>query len=127
MRDPSSPPLRVLVVDDCEDTRDSLAILLRAWGHEARLAPDGPSALESYREFRPDVVLLDIGLPRMDGWEVARRLREQEGGHAVLLVALTGYAREDDQALSRQAGFDAHLSKPADLLELQRLLTTAPV
>jgi CheY-like chemotaxis protein len=116
-------PLRVLVVDDWSDTRDSLEMLLSAWGHEVRLARDGPSALEAARSFSPQAVLLDIGLPGgMDGWDVARRIREQDGGRAVLLVALTGHGRELDKARSREAGFDAHLTKPADPQELQHLL-----
>jgi CheY-like chemotaxis protein len=121
----SHPPLRVLVVDDHEDTRETLALLLRMWGHEVRLAHDGPSALEASRDFRPQVVLLDIALPRLNGWEVGRRLRQQEGIRPVLLVAVTGYAREQDQVRSREAGFDAHLPKPCDLEELQRLLAVA--
>jgi len=98
------PHLRVLVVDDHEDNRESLALLLRMWGHEVRLAHDGPSALEVSREFCPQVVLLDIGLPDLNGWEVGRRLRQQEGIGPVLLIAVTGHAREQDQARSRAAG-----------------------
>jgi CheY-like chemotaxis protein len=122
---PFYPHLRVLVVDDHEDTRESLALLLSMWGHEVRLAHDGPSALEASRDFCPQVVLLDIGLPGVNGWEVGRRLRQQEGLGPVLLVAVTGYAREQDQARSSEAGFDAHLAKPCDLEELQRLLAVA--
>jgi CheY-like chemotaxis protein len=122
---PFYPHLRVLVVDDHEDTRESLALLLSMWGHVVRLAHDGPSALETSRDFRPQVVLLDIGLPRLNGWEVGRRLRQQEGPRPVLLVAVTGHAREQDQARSREAGFDAHLPKPCDPEELQRLLAVA--
>ena len=118
----ASPALRVLVVDDCPDNRDSLGLLLWAWGHEVRLAHDGPSALEAYPAFHPQAVLLDLGLPGMDGYEVARRIRQQDGGGAVLLVALSGLGREEDKARSREAGFDAHLTKPADPQELQRLL-----
>src|SRR5947209_9435729 len=114
MRDTTpSGPLRVLVVDDCKDMRDTLAMLLRAWGHEVRLAWDGPSALEAGRAFRPQAVLLDIGLRGMDGWEVARRLRGQDDLRPLLLVALTGYAGEQDRARCREAGFDVHLAKPA--------------
>jgi CheY-like chemotaxis protein len=85
-------PLRVLVADDSEDCRESLGLLLRAWGHEVRLAHDSPSALQAYRCFCPDAVLLDIGLPGMSGWELACQIRAQ-GGHHALLVALTGYSR----------------------------------
>jgi CheY-like chemotaxis protein len=117
-------PLRILVVDDCADTRASLAMLLHIWGHEARTTADGPSALQECRAFRPQVVLLDIGLPGMNGWEVAHRLRGQDSRPA-LLVALTGFGRVVDRALSRDAGFDAHLTKPADPKDLRQLLATA--
>ena len=126
MRDPSpSPPLRVLVVDDCEDNRESLALLLGTWGYQVCLARDGPSALEASREFRPHAVLLDIGLPGLNGWELGRRLREQEGTRRVLLVALTGHGTAQDRERSEHAGLDAHLTKPPDLQELQRLLADA--
>jgi CheY-like chemotaxis protein len=120
-------PLRVLVVDDCPDNRNTLDMLLRAVGHEVLLAADGPSALEAFRASRPHVVILDIALPGLDGWEVARRLREQEGSGPVLLVALTGYGRKEDEARSRQAGFDVHLTKPVDLEDLRLLLEKAAV
>jgi CheY-like chemotaxis protein len=113
--------LRVLVVDDVEDIRESLGVLLRAWGHEVRLAHDGPSALEAFRCFGPDAVLLDIGLPGMSGWEVASHIRAQGGQHA-LLVAVTGYCQDEDRERSREAGFDIHLVKPADPQEVRRLL-----
>jgi CheY-like chemotaxis protein len=113
--------LRVLVVDDVADIRESLGMLLRGWGHEVRLAHDGPSALEAFRCFRPDAVLLDIGLPGMSGWEVARQIRAQ-GGQPALLIAVTGYGQEEDRARSREASIDIHLVKPADPEELRRVL-----
>jgi CheY-like chemotaxis protein len=116
-------PLRILIVDDCPDNCTSMAMLVVGWGHDVRLAPDGPSALEAFREFRPQAVLLDIGLPGMSGWEVGRRLRAEKFGG--LVVALTGYGREQDLDRSRAAGFDAHLIKPAEPAELQRLLANA--
>src|SRR5262245_47530464 len=100
------PSLRVLVVDDYPDTGESLGVLLRLWGHEVRTAADGPAALDAAREFRPDVVLLDVGLPGMSGWEVAPLLRGQAGDHLPLLIAVTGYGREQDRARSVRAGFD---------------------
>jgi CheY-like chemotaxis protein len=118
-------PLRVLVVDDCPDNRNTLDMLLRAVGHDVLLAADGPSALEAFRASRPHVVLLDIALPGLDGWEVGRRLRGQDGGRSVLLVALTGFGRKEDEARSLRAGFDAHLTKPADLEDLLLLLARA--
>ncbi len=115
-------PMRVLVVDDNEDGARLLARLLRSGGHRASLAYDGPAALESALSEPPDVVLLDIGLPGMDGFEVARRLRESEGPNRALLVALTGYGREEDLRRSREAGFDHHMVKPVDPRALNELL-----
>jgi signal transduction histidine kinase/DNA-binding response OmpR family regulator len=112
---------RVLVVDDNVDGADSLAVLLRLGGHEVRVCHDGPAALALADEFRPDLVLLDIGLPGMDGYEVARRLRELPGLDKVPLVALSGYGQEEDVRRSRQAGFDRHLVKPADPAALAAL------
>jgi signal transduction histidine kinase len=120
---PVSSVRRVLVVDDNRDGAESLAMLLRLWGHEVRVAYDGPSALRLAEAERPEVVLLDIGLPGMDGYQVARRLRERSGGARQLLVALTGYGQGEDRRRSQQAGFDHHLVKPLDPDELQRLLT----
>ena len=127
-RDGRAPalPLRVLVVDDNADAAEMLALFLRSEGHEVRSAHDGPAALRTAESFRPEVVVLDIGLPRMDGYEVARRLRERAGPRTPLLVALTGYGQEEDRRRAREAGFDAHLVKPADPEELQRLLARGP-
>jgi CheY-like chemotaxis protein len=119
-----APTLRVLVVDDVEDNREILGVLLRSWGHEVRLAHDGPSAVEAFRSFRPHAVLLDIGLPGMDGWQVAQQIRREDGG-ATLLVALTSYGQERDRARSRAAGIDVHLVKPAEPAEVRRLVTEA--
>jgi PAS domain S-box-containing protein len=113
---------RVLVVDDNADAAESLAVLLRLEGHEVRTAHDGPAALEAARGFRPEVVVLDIGLPRMDGYEVARRLRAEAGLADALMVALTGYGQEEDRRRAEAAGFDAHLIKPADPAALQGIL-----
>jgi signal transduction histidine kinase len=113
---------RVLVVDDNADAAESLAMLLRAEGHEVRTAYDGPAALEAAAVIRPEAVLLDIGLPRMDGYEVARRLRRDVGLKEALLVAVTGYGQEEDRRRVEQAGFDAYLVKPADLAALRELL-----
>jgi CheY-like chemotaxis protein len=112
----------VLVVDDNADAAESLAVLLRLEGHEVCTAHDGAAALEAARGFRPEVVVLDIGLPRMDGYQVARRLRAEVGLTEALVVALTGYGQEEDRRRAEQAGFDAHLVKPADPVVLQGLL-----
>jgi signal transduction histidine kinase/DNA-binding response OmpR family regulator len=115
---------RVLVVDDHVDAAASLAMLLRLYGHEVRTAADGLTALEEARSFRPEVVLLDIGLPGMDGYEVARRLRKESQGDHMLLAALTGYGQDKDRYRSREAGFDHHLVKPVDPEALHRLLAS---
>jgi PAS domain S-box-containing protein len=115
-------PLRVLVVDDNKDIADSLAFLVRLWGHDVRTSHDGQSALKAARTYRPRVVLLDIGLPGLTGYEVARELRADSGSDEVMLVAITGYGQEEDRRRSRQAGFDLHWVKPVDPAALQRLL-----
>jgi signal transduction histidine kinase/ActR/RegA family two-component response regulator len=115
-------PLDVLVVDDSKEAAQSLAFVLGRWGYEARVAYDGAEALEQAEARRPDVVLLDIGMPGMDGYEVARRLREREGGDKVVLVAVTGYGQEEDRRRAREAGFDYHMVKPVDPGDLRELL-----
>ena len=122
---PKSPRRRILVVDDNVDAASSLSMLLSLDGHDVQAAYDGQSALRLAEEFRPAVVLLDIGLPRMDGYQVARRLRELPDMQSVLLVALTGYGQEDARRRSHEAGFDAHLVKPLDLAALQTVLVHA--
>jgi CheY-like chemotaxis protein len=100
-------------------------MLLQAMGFEAVSAHDGVEALETAAHFAPDTVLLDIGLPRLNGYEVARRLRER-GGQRKLLVALTGWGQEEDRERARAAGFDHHLVKPVDLQQLTRILQASP-
>ncbi len=117
---PRGRSLRVLVVDDNLDAAETLAEWLQTIGHVSRVAGDGPTALEAANEFEPDVALLDIGLPVMNGYEVARRLRERPGGSRVQLIALTGYGQESDYDRSRQAGFSEHLVKPVDLDAIAR-------
>ena len=113
----------MLVVDDNVDAAESLAMLLRMSGHEVRTAYTGPTALEAAAAHPPDVVLLDIGLPGMDGYEVARRLRQDPRLEGVRLVAMTGYGDEADRRLAQEAGFDQHLVKPVDFLKVEGLLT----
>jgi CheY-like chemotaxis protein len=109
-------------VDDNVDAAQGLALLLRAEGHKVRTAHDGPTALTAAREFRPEAVLLDIGMPRMDGYEVARRLRQECGLEKVVLAAMTGYGQAADRHRSSEAGFDLHLVKPVDPDVLHGLL-----
>jgi len=115
----------VLVVEDNADAAETLAEFLSSRGHEVRVATDGAAALGAIEEGPPDLVLLDIGLPGMDGYEVARRLRAQERGDRPFLVALTGYGQAEDRARSRDAGFDLHLTKPVDLEAVARLVANA--
>jgi CheY-like chemotaxis protein len=113
---------RILVVDDNMDGARSLSILLRALGHDVQTAHDGVVALETAQHWPPEVVLLDIGLPRLNGLEVARRMREDLGLSSALLIAMTGYGQNDDRKRSQEAGFNAHLVKPLDLDVLKTLL-----
>src|ERR671938_792283 len=105
---------RLLVVDDNQDAADSLAMLLRLQGHEVRVAYSGMAAVEMTKTFTPDVVFLDIGMPGMDGYEVARRLRQQPGLERVVLAALTGWGQQEDRRRTAEAGFDHHLVKPVE-------------
>jgi CheY-like chemotaxis protein len=120
---PRLPRRRILVVDDNRSNATSLGVLLRALGQDVEMAYDGPAALELVRRRRPDLVLLDIGLPGMDGYEVARRCREDEGTRRIMLVAMTGYGKEEDRRRSHEAGFNVHLVKPVNLEDLQMILT----
>ncbi|HEX7794204.1 MAG TPA: PAS domain S-box protein [Vicinamibacterales bacterium] len=117
---------RVLVVDDSEDGAESMAMILQFAGHETVKAYDGVAAIEAAERFRPDVVLLDIGLPRMNGYEVCRRLRQEPWGRDITIVALTGWGQEDDRTRSKEAGFDVHMVKPVDFDALLQLLASAP-
>jgi PAS domain S-box-containing protein len=127
-RRPDAPVTKrsIVVVDDNPDAADSMAMLLRTQGHDVRVQRDGKAALEDLTTQMPDVVLLDIGLPGMNGYEVARRLREQPGGEAVRIYALTGYGQEDDRRRSMQAGFDGHLVKPVIPSDLFALVDAKP-
>jgi CheY-like chemotaxis protein len=112
----------ILVVDDNQDSAGSLAMLLKLHGHEVHTAHDGIEAVEAAEKFKPDVILLDIGLPRLNGYEAARLIRKQERDKPLVLVALTGWGQEEDRRLSEEAGFDAHMVKPVDLDQLAGLL-----
>lgn len=120
-------PRRVLVVDDNRDSADSIAMLLKLLGADVHVVYDGPGALSAIDAFQPSVVLLDIGLPSMDGYEVARRIRQRPELNALTLIALTGWGQTEDRVRSREAGFQHHLVKPADPTVLQSLLETPSV
>jgi CheY-like chemotaxis protein len=115
---------RVLVVDDNRDAADSLAILLRFSGVEAHVAHDGSAALEAMRVFHPEIVILDLGMPGMDGYDVARRIRQHRKYEDVVLIALTGWGQPEDRKRSNEAGFDHHLVKPVEVDALQALLAS---
>ena len=112
----------MLIVDDNEDAGESLSLFLRIHGHETRVVHDGLSALEAANQFRPEVVFLDIGLPGMDGYELARRFRELPETNAAKVIAVTGYGQESDRERTRASGFDMHLVKPVDPEKLSLVL-----
>ena len=114
------------MVDDNTDSVESMALLLSELGHDVRTARDGHSALEQASAFDPEVVLLDIGMPGMDGYSAARRMRALPGGAARRIVALTGWGQEEDRRRTRAAGFDAHLTKPVDPQTLRQVIDPSP-
>jgi CheY-like chemotaxis protein len=116
----------VLIVDDNKDAAEWLATLLSLSGHETHIALDGDQAIKATERLLPDAVLLDIGLPRVDGYEVCRRIRHQPWGRDLMMVALTGWGQEEDRQKSREAGFNAHLVKPVDEAIILDLLASLP-
>jgi len=116
---------RVLLVEDNDDAREVLRDLVEMWGHQVEVAENGPKGVQLFQVLRPHVALVDLGLPGMDGFQVARRIRESEGGKDVFLVALTGYSG-DHQKKAVEAGFNLHIVKPVDPDELERLLEKLP-
>jgi CheY-like chemotaxis protein len=117
--------LRVLVVDDNVDAANTLAMLVQLAGHDVRIAYDGPPALTLAQAFQPHVVLLDLNLPAMDGYEVARRLRERPEMHEAVLAAVSGWGQPEDRRRSKDAGFDRHYVKPVDPNTITKLLSDA--
>ena len=114
---------RVLVVDDHRDSAEMLCEVLQVYGYVTRVAHDGPLALQLAESFKPDIALVDISLPQMDGYEVARRIRQLPGLREIKLIALTGHSEAAHRNQSQQAGFDRHLVKPIDPEELRRLIS----
>jgi CheY-like chemotaxis protein len=119
---PAERGCTILVCDDNADGAEALAYLLKTWGHTVHVANDGSSALAQAAESRPEVVVLDIAMPDMDGYEVARRIRALPGMASAMLIALTGFGQARDHARTREAGFDHHLLKPADVRQLHGLI-----
>ena len=119
---PTGPALRVLVVDDNVAAAQILEMLVMQSGHLGGLAHTGPTALAAALDYRPDVVLLDIGLPELDGFEVAKRIRQEPLLHDIVLVAMTGYGQESDRQRMQEAGFDHYLVKPADFEKVRQIL-----
>lgn len=119
-----NPPLKVLVVDDNEAAASMLSMVVSMLGNEVQIAHDGLQAVEATRVFRPQVVLMDLGMPRMNGFEAAREIRKLDWGQSIVLAALTGWGQEEDRRRSREAGFDHHFVKPAEPAELQRLFAS---
>ena len=117
---------RVLIIEDNKDAADSLREALTFSGHEVEVAFDGPTGIDAARDFHPEIIICDIGLPGMDGYSVARVLRSDEALKDIYLIALTGYAAPEDVERARTAGFDRHVSKPSSLETLNRLLDEAP-
>jgi PAS domain S-box-containing protein len=118
---------RILTADDNRDTAESLALVLRLQGHAVHAVHDGHEAVEAVAWFRPEFILLDIGMPRLNGFEAARRIRQQPGGKTIVLVAITGWGQEEDKRRASEAGFDYHLTKPVDPAALEKLLAELPV
>jgi PAS domain S-box-containing protein len=118
----AGPHCRILVADDLQDSVESLSLMLRLAGHEVQAAHDGLEAVQATATFRPDVVLLDIGMPKVNGYEAARRIRQQPWGKNMVLIALTGWGQEEDKQRTFEAGFDYHLTKPVEPAALEQLL-----
>jgi CheY-like chemotaxis protein len=123
----STPKRRLLVVDDNRDAAESMSMLLQLWGHDVVFAYDGPSALETAEQWQPEAVFLDIGLPGMDGYEVAERLRELPHAKGAILIAITGYGQDDDRLRSQRAGIDHHLVKPVAPDALRSLIDSLQI
>jgi CheY-like chemotaxis protein len=115
--------LRVLVVDDNRDSADTLAMVLQLSGNETQVSYDGEQALRAYDSFRPDVMLLDIGMPTLSGHEICRRIRSKPGGKSVVMIAQTGWGQDEDRKMTQEAGFDHHMTKPVSTDAIMKILT----
>ncbi len=135
MADVNRPPVtpaaaprrfRILVVDDNHDSALSMAMMLQIMGHDTRTAHDGESALSTAETFLPEVVLLDIGLPKLNGYEVAQRIREKAWGESMYLIAVTGWGQDEDRQRSSEVGLNLHMVKPVEPAALEKLLAALP-
>ena len=117
-----APPCRVLVADDLRDSADSLGLLIELMGHAVEIVYDGEEALRTAERFRPDIALLDLGMPKLDGFMVCQRIRAEPWGASMRLVAQSGWGQDDDRRRTAAAGFDHHLVKPIDPLALDALV-----
>jgi CheY-like chemotaxis protein len=127
--EPTERPLtkrRILVADDNPDAASSLGVLLEMMGHEVCIVHDGVKAVDGAATFRPDIILLDIGMPQLNGYDACSRIREQPSNKGILIVALTGWAQDDKIQRSQQAGFDFYLIKPVEIAALEKLLRDYP-
>lgn len=118
--------MKIVIADDNRDSADSMAMLLEAGGHEVHVAYDGLEAVNTANKVRPDVILLDIGMPKMNGFECARSIRAESWAAGALLIALTGWGQEEDKRRALEAGFDRHLTKPVDPATLEAVLLVPP-
>jgi CheY-like chemotaxis protein len=112
---------RILVADDNRDSAESMSVVLQMMGNEVLIVHDGVGAVEAAAQFRPDLILLDIGMPRMNGYEAARRIRDEPWGKQIVLVAVTGWSKAEEKQRADQAGFDHHFTKPVNIVELETL------
>lgn len=116
---------RVLVVDDNKDSAQTLGMMLKIMGNDVRTAHDGLEAIEQAADYRPHVILLDLGMPKLNGYDVCRRIREQDWGSDMMIIALTGWGQAEDRQRTKEAGFDHHLVKPVDVAKLNELLESS--
>lgn len=119
-------PLRILLVDDDVDAADMFGMLLASWGHEVVTRYDPHQAIDTAAAIQPDLVLLDIGMPRLNGYDTCREIRQSCRDRTPVMVAISGFVKREDRARSREAGFDAHMAKPVDPISLQNLLSMVP-
>ncbi len=119
-------PLRILLVDDDVDAADMFGMLLTSWGHEVVTRYDPLLAIDTAAAIHPDLVLLDIGMPRLNGYDTCKEIRQSCADRTPVMVAISGFVKREDRARSREAGFDAHMAKPVDPISLQNLLSMVP-